>query len=310
MKSDFICKICNKNCNTCNGIVAHLRTHELSSKDYYVKYLKKENEGICYCGKQSRFISLNKGFSDFCSIKCSTDSQITKNKSKQTCLLHHGSEHPYQSEKIKKIGQSTLLKNYNVSVPCRSLKIQISSKQTCMNKYGVDNYSKTFEFRLLARNRLIERIKKQTDGKINPRIGNNETEFFNELQKQIPHELLLNEYFHGYYPDARIEELKLIIEFDEPEHLSRGWYKNRDIQKDEDYKYLGYRCIRILERNWLNNKNKIISDTTQRIQKMKQYVESINKNKKIKKKKTEDKSKSSVTKRDFGLTESAKIILE
>ena len=40
--SKMICQICNKVFNSAN----HLKTHNISIKDYYDIYLKKENEGI------------------------------------------------------------------------------------------------------------------------------------------------------------------------------------------------------------------------------------------------------------------------
>ena len=63
----FICKICGEELKTMH----HLQKHNISSKDYYEKYLKKDDEGIClYCSKQTKYISLLQGYRQFCSCKC------------------------------------------------------------------------------------------------------------------------------------------------------------------------------------------------------------------------------------------------
>jgi hypothetical protein len=65
------CLICN---NEFKYLVRHLiNDHEISGKEYYDKYLKRENEGICVvCGKETVYHErLKKGYSKTCSIKCS-----------------------------------------------------------------------------------------------------------------------------------------------------------------------------------------------------------------------------------------------
>lgn len=53
----FICKICGKTFNTIFSFSSHIKNYHkpLTAKDYYDKYLKKENEGICpVCGKKKK----------------------------------------------------------------------------------------------------------------------------------------------------------------------------------------------------------------------------------------------------------------
>jgi len=66
------CKICNREFKNLQGIATHLRyKHKnISSKDYYDKYLKKDNEGICKCGKETTFLNLNIGYFKNCSTNC------------------------------------------------------------------------------------------------------------------------------------------------------------------------------------------------------------------------------------------------
>jgi len=70
------CKICNKKIKSFNGLGTHIsRIHKISTKEYYNKFLKKENEGICECGKETNFNNINIGYREFCSIKCATSSK-------------------------------------------------------------------------------------------------------------------------------------------------------------------------------------------------------------------------------------------
>lgn len=63
----FTCKICNKTFNNITKLVSHL-SHPKSScksniKEYYDKFLKKSNEGICqFCGKETAFYGIEKGY--------------------------------------------------------------------------------------------------------------------------------------------------------------------------------------------------------------------------------------------------------
>jgi very-short-patch-repair endonuclease len=64
----FICKICQKECNTLNSLRSHsIQKHNISSDKIYVDYVLNGEEPKCECGcgNNSPFISINKGFSRF-----------------------------------------------------------------------------------------------------------------------------------------------------------------------------------------------------------------------------------------------------
>jgi len=64
----FICKICQKECDTLNSLRSHsIQKHNISSDKIYVDYILngKEPKCECGCGNNSPFISINKGFSRF-----------------------------------------------------------------------------------------------------------------------------------------------------------------------------------------------------------------------------------------------------
>ena len=83
MKLTYKCQLCGKEILTINGLVNHLQlNHNISTKDYYDKYMKKEGEGICkICGKEAKFHNLNMGYKPTCSINCGRkySEQIHKN---------------------------------------------------------------------------------------------------------------------------------------------------------------------------------------------------------------------------------------
>lgn len=70
------CKICEKEFKSLIGLSKHLSPiHQISSNEYYDKYLKKEKEGICQCDNclnKTNFISLINGYTKYCSNKCVT----------------------------------------------------------------------------------------------------------------------------------------------------------------------------------------------------------------------------------------------
>ena len=63
--------MCNKEVNGLKGLSCHLvKYHKINKKEYYDKYLKKENEGKCYfCNIESIFINLTKGYHRICNNK-------------------------------------------------------------------------------------------------------------------------------------------------------------------------------------------------------------------------------------------------
>lgn len=69
MELRYKCKICGQECKALGIHV--LRTHKLSNKEYYDKYVKREGEGICpVCGKENNFKNIICGYSLHCSEEC------------------------------------------------------------------------------------------------------------------------------------------------------------------------------------------------------------------------------------------------
>lgn len=135
----MICLICNKEIGL-KGFSTHIKQHNMSSKEYYDKFLKSENEGYCViCSKPTKYHGISIGYSSHCSNYCSQIDPITKNKIKNTCLIKYGVENPYQSEEVKQ-----------------------KIKQTNEQRYGEDSYLKTKECRsIIAKLSASDEIKKK-----------------------------------------------------------------------------------------------------------------------------------------------------
>lgn len=140
------CKICGYDCN--KSIGAHVkRKHNITAKDYYDKYLKKENDGICViCGKNTKFSTIFNGYRKHCSNrKCSGNDIVSKNKMKKTCLERYGTEHSFQNEEVKNKIKETNIDRYGVPYPNQSKEILDKTKKTCIIKYNVEYVSQLEE---------------------------------------------------------------------------------------------------------------------------------------------------------------------
>lgn len=76
----YVCKICGQTFNHHIPFNAHLSEHHgLSSKNYYDKHIKSENEGKCViCSKPTAFISATKGYRECCSVGCANTQRTRK----------------------------------------------------------------------------------------------------------------------------------------------------------------------------------------------------------------------------------------
>ena len=144
----FRCPICNREYfkDDWANIVGHLKKkHNISSKEYYDKYLKKENEGTCKnCGKETRFLNISKGYKETCSFAC-------------TNILKYGVDNPWKSEEIKEKIKQTNLDRYGVEFAAQSEQMKQAARKTFIEKYGVDNPWKAEEVKEKIKQTNLER---------------------------------------------------------------------------------------------------------------------------------------------------------
>ena len=74
---DTICKECGIDIRSIRGLAQHVKFHGLSSKEYYDKFYRKDNEGFCKeHGNQTRWINLSKGYLKHCSLACGASERV------------------------------------------------------------------------------------------------------------------------------------------------------------------------------------------------------------------------------------------
>ena len=134
------CIICNCQFDKIKKLISHLRyKHGLSVKEYYDEFLRGEkSDGICpTCGKQTKFLGLNRGYSKHCSCKCSAIDNETKIKREQTNLDIFGVNYPAKSEQIKEKTSHIFMENYGVPWGFQSESVKEKIENTFLGKYGV-----------------------------------------------------------------------------------------------------------------------------------------------------------------------------
>nr|MCR5231466.1 hypothetical protein [Acholeplasmatales bacterium] len=92
----MICKICGKEMEKQHTWYKH----KLHYKDYYDKYLKQPNDGICVvCGKPTSWCRTY--YKTTCSIQCACINPLRNEKIKQTNLKKYGVENAYSIDRVK-----------------------------------------------------------------------------------------------------------------------------------------------------------------------------------------------------------------
>lgn len=95
----------------------------------YHYYHKLEQSKKCkICGKETKFISFNKGYNIYCSRKCTMLDEYVINKRNKKSI-------------------ETNLEKYGVDNPMKNNKVKEKVKKTNLEKYGVDNFTKTNEYK-------------------------------------------------------------------------------------------------------------------------------------------------------------------
>jgi len=65
----MLCEVCKKELVSTKALSQHIRFHNITSQEYYDKYLGNSKE--CEeCGKKTNFLDLTRGYQKFCSLRC------------------------------------------------------------------------------------------------------------------------------------------------------------------------------------------------------------------------------------------------
>ena len=96
------CEICNKYVVSLGKHLCKCKDHNITPKEYYDKYLKKPNEGICpVCGKETQFIKFSVGYNTHCSQYCTCHDKNVLDKRVDTLITNYGVDSPLKSNEIK-----------------------------------------------------------------------------------------------------------------------------------------------------------------------------------------------------------------
>ena len=154
------CKICNEEIND-NSIGMHLKhKHNITSEEYYLKYIKNE-KGKCICGKETKFISILRGYKTYCSPKCARNDPIQIKHREETCLQKYGVKCSFAAKSSIEKRKKTCIEKYGNAFPQCTDEIKILNKKRCLEKYGEISYTKTDEFK----NKVKQNCKNKSNGK-------------------------------------------------------------------------------------------------------------------------------------------------
>ena len=108
------------------------------------------------CGKPTKFISIIKGYSQYCSIKCSKNDPKIIEKTRQTNIERYGVDNPSKSKEVQEKIKRTNIERYGVDNPMKNDKIKQRLISDMIDKYGGVGWSSD-EIRKKAKTTNIER---------------------------------------------------------------------------------------------------------------------------------------------------------
>ena len=152
---DYKCEKCEKTYLTEKGLKSHYAlTHQIYAQEYYDIFYKKEGEGICpVCGKETNFNHRNNTYYKHCSTICINKNPETLEKIRKTKLARFGVENNTQLDYYKKLN-SDIWKNKSKE---ELETIKMKTKETCLEKYGVDNPAKLEKFKNKSKETCLEK---------------------------------------------------------------------------------------------------------------------------------------------------------
>lgn len=130
--------------------------------------LKLQVIPTCYCGEELNYNNKTKKFSTYCSVKCSNNCEIKKQKAEDTTYKKFGVKNASQSDLIKEKKANTMTCNYSVLTPLEIKAIQIKANlaRHNINKFADKNDYSLYLSKVKAETnknkKLIKNISKQS----------------------------------------------------------------------------------------------------------------------------------------------------
>ena len=111
-----------------------------------------------HCGLDVKFKgTLNKGYSDFCSLKCANDSGDLSNRQKESIINKYGVDSTNKLQSVKDKKKGIFIERYGVDNPMKDINFKSKHKNSIKNKYGVDNVMKDDNIKLSHKDSVIKK---------------------------------------------------------------------------------------------------------------------------------------------------------
>jgi len=106
--------------------------------------------------KPTRFNSLTKGYSIFCSPVCASRSSKSLQKAKDKWMKKYGVDNPSKSKKIQCLIKTNNITKYGVESTNQLESIKNKKIETCLKNFGVDNPSKNEDIKIKKEETTLE----------------------------------------------------------------------------------------------------------------------------------------------------------
>ena len=121
----------------------------------YMFFNNIETRPVCLsCGKHVKFHGYNYGFAEYCSPKCAQNDSTVREHYNIAVLKKYG-------QNAKKIfhnkAKQTCIERYGVDNAMKSDQFKEKAKQTCIERYGVDNAMKSDQFKEKAKQTCLKK---------------------------------------------------------------------------------------------------------------------------------------------------------
>lgn len=113
----------------------------------------RKTKPVCKnCGGEVKFYNITRGYQTYCSIKCSNSDPDKVKTTKDTCIKKYGGVAPACSAEVVTKIKTTTYERHGEDAFVRNKKTMDEStkqkmKDTCMERYGVDNAMKRSDFK-------------------------------------------------------------------------------------------------------------------------------------------------------------------
>ena len=215
------------------------QVENLNEKIYWIKNNLNSYPKCPICGNEiKKWKGRNKGgYFKFCSCKCAQADKNTRDKIKNTCLKKYGVDNAAKARDIQSKMKNTCLEKYGTKNIFSSEIGKKKIKETLLKKYGITcGFQKCKKYNVskgeLELYDFIKSIKS--------------TAIHNDRKNIFPLEL-----------DIFLEENNIGIEYDGEYWHSLPKMKKRDYLKNKICKEKGIKLIRVKEKDWKNDKEKV-----------------------------------------------------